>query len=158
MQADHTVSTAHPVVHVTRVRPGFEDLPLPAYATPGSAGMDLRAAVAEPMVIAPGSWLAVPTGIAIALPHGFECQVRPRSGLALSHGISMVNTPGTVDEDYRGEIMVIMINHGREPFEIGRGHRIAQAVITRYERVELQEVDDLSDSHRGSGGFGSTGV
>src|SRR5512144_2491641 len=121
-------------VEISRVRPGFEDLPLPGYATAGAAGMDLRAAVSEPVRIAPGERAIIPTGVAIALPHGFECQVRPRSGLAIRHGIALVNSPGTVDEDYRGEIHVLLVNLGSEPFTIERGARIAQAVFARYER------------------------
>lgn len=144
-------------IHICRVREGFDDLPLPVYATGGSAGADLRAAVDTPLTLVPGERAAVPTGIAIALPPGFECQVRPRSGLALRHGIGMVNAPGTVDEDYRGEIQVLMINLGAEPFTINRGDRIAQMVIARYERAEWQLVDSLTESERGAGGFGSTG-
>lgn len=144
-------------VRITRVRTGFDDIPLPSYATAGAAGMDVRAAVAEPLRLEPGDRAMVPTGIAIALPHGYECQVRPRSGLAAKHGISMVNNPGTVDEDYRGEIAVLLINHGTEPFTIERGERIAQIVVARYERVEWEQVEELPDSERGAGGFGSTG-
>lgn len=144
-------------IHISRVREGFDDLPLPAYATGGAAGADLRAAVDTPMTLAPGERAAVPTGIAIALPHGYECQIRPRSGLALRHGISMVNSPGTIDEDYRGEIQVLMINLGAEPFTINRGERIAQMVIARYERAVWQLVESLAESERGAGGFGSTG-
>ena len=143
---------------ISRVRPGFDDLPLPEYATAGAAGMDLRAAIDQPIVLAPGERASVPTGIAVALPHGFECQVRPRSGLAARHGIALVNSPGTVDEDYRGEIHVLLVNLGNEPFTIERGARIAQAVIARYERIEWEEVDELVASERGAGGFGSTGV
>lgn len=144
-------------VQITRIREGFDDLPLPAYATAGAAGMDLRAALNEPIRLEPGDRAAVPTGIALALPAGYECQVRPRSGLAMKHGISMVNNPGTVDEDYRGEIAVLLINHGTEPFTIERGERIAQIVIARYERVAWEVVGSLPDSDRGAGGFGSTG-
>lgn len=144
-------------VRITRIRTGFDDLPLPSYATAGAAGMDVRAAVDQPLRLEPGDRAMVPTGIAIALPSGYECQVRPRSGLAVKHGISMVNNPGTVDEDYRGEIAVLLINHGTEPFTIERGERIAQIVIARYERVEWEQVDELPESDRGAGGFGSTG-
>ena len=144
-------------IPITRIREGFDDLPLPSYATSGAAGADLRAAIDEPLVLAPGERRGVPTGIAIALPAGFECQVRPRSGLALRHGIALVNSPGTVDEDYRGEIQVIMINLGSEPVTINRGDRIAQMVVARYERVEWNEVERLDESSRGAGGFGSTG-
>jgi dUTP pyrophosphatase len=144
-------------VLIKRVRDGFDDLPLPDYASSGAAGMDLRAALDEPVTLPPGGRASIPTGIAIALPDGFECQVRPRSGLAARHGIGMVNTPGTIDEDYRGEIRLLLINHGDEPFTIERGERIAQAVIARYERVELTEVTTLPETNRGTGGFGSTG-
>ncbi len=144
-------------VQITRVRPGLEDIPLPSYATAGAAGMDIRAAIEGPLVLEPGQRTSVPTGIAIALPTGYECQVRPRSGLAMKHGISMVNNPGTVDEDYRGEIGVLLINHGTEPFTIQRGERIAQIVIAQYEKIAWKEVEALPESDRGSGGFGSTG-
>lgn len=138
-------------------RPGTEDLPLPAYMTAGAAGMDLYAAVEEEVVLHPGERRLIPTGLYISLPPGYEAQIRPRSGLALRHGISMVNTPGTIDSDYRGEIGVILINHGREPFVVRRGDRIAQMVVSRVERVEWEEVDALDESERGSGGFGHTG-
>lgn len=138
--------------------PGAEDLPLPAYETAHSAGMDLRAAVEVPLVLKPGARELVPTGIRIALPSGYEAQVRPRSGLAFRHGISMVNTPGTIDADYRGEIRVILINHGQEPFTIARGERIAQLVIAPVVRAVWCEVDALDDTARGHGGFGHTGV
>ena len=144
-------------IQLKRVRPGFDDLPLPSYGTEGAAGMDLRAAISEDLVLSPGERHLVPTGIAVALPHGFECQVRPRSGLAMKHGISMVNNPGTVDADYRGEVGVILINHGDTPFTITRGERIAQIVIARYERIAWSEVEELPATDRGSGGFGSTG-
>lgn len=144
-------------VRVTRL-PGAEDLPLPSYETAHAAGMDLRAAVEDPLVIAPGERALVPTGIAIALPEGTEAQVRPRSGLAFRNGISMVNTPGTIDADYRGEIRVILINHGQEPFTIQRGDRIAQLVIAPVLRAEWVECDSLDDTPRGAGGFGHTGV
>ncbi|HVK38605.1 MAG TPA: dUTP diphosphatase [Candidatus Kapabacteria bacterium] len=154
----HTNGSNAAAVRVQRVRDGFDDLPLPAYATDGAAGMDLRAAVEADVTIAPGERRAVPTGIAIALPEGYECQVRPRSGLALRHGVTVLNTPGTVDEDYRGEIQVILVNLGTEPFVVERGLRIAQAIFARYERVRLEEVATLDQSARGAGGFGSTGV
>ena len=144
-----------------RVRrlPHFEGLELPAYQTQGSAGMDVRAAVPEdaPVLLAPGQRAMIPTGIAMAVPPGFECQVRPRSGLAVKHGISCVNTPGTIDSDYRGEVHVVLVNLGQEPFEVRRGERIAQLVIARYERVTVAPVDALDDTDRGAGGFGSTG-
>ena len=138
--------------------PGAEDLPLPAYATSGSAGVDLLAAVKEDTVLAPMGRKLIPTGIMAAIPEGFEGQVRPRSGLAIRHGISMVNTPGTIDSDYRGEIKVIMINLGEEPFTIKRGDRIAQLVICPAMQAELLEVDELPKTLRGDGGFGHTGV
>jgi dUTP pyrophosphatase len=142
---------------VTRL-PHAEGLPLPAYATPGAAGMDLLAAVTEPCVIPPGGRALIPTGLRIALPPGHELQVRPRSGLALKHGITMPNTPGTVDEDYRGELQVIILNAGTEPFTIERGMRIAQAVLAPVVRGTWRQVAALPDSARGEGGFGSTGT
>jgi dUTP pyrophosphatase len=133
-------------------------LPLPAYATIDSAGMDLLAAVAEPMTLAPMQRALIPTGISIALPQGYEAQIRPRSGLALKHGISLVNSPGTIDADYRGEIGVIIINLGQEPFTIDPAMRIAQMVIAPYSRAQWQPCESLEDSARGAGGFGSTGT
>lgn len=144
-------------VSVTRL-PHAKDLALPSYATEHSAGMDLLAAVAEPKTIAPGERALIPTGIAIALPAGFEAQVRPRSGLALKHGISLVNAPGTIDADYRGEVGVILINHGADPFVVEHGMRIAQMVIAPYTRATFSEVIELPSSERGTGGFGSTGT
>ncbi len=138
--------------------PHATDLPLPHYATPGSAGLDLLAAVDAEMVIEPGKRATVPTGIAIELPLGVEAQVRPRSGLALNQGITCLNAPGTIDSDYRGEIKAILINHSDQPFQISRGMKIAQMVIARHEQAELVEVDALSESERGAGGFGSTGM
>jgi dUTP pyrophosphatase len=134
------------------------DLPLPHYATHGAAGLDLLAAIDAEIELKPGARLAVPTGIAIELPHGVEAQVRPRSGLALIQGITCLIAPGTIDSDYRGEVKVILINHGEAPFRISRGTKIAQMVIARHEQAELVEVDALSDSLRGAGGFGSTGL
>ena len=139
------------------VLPHGEGLPLPRYASDGAAGCDLHAAVDEPILLAPGDRAAIPTGIALAIPEGFEGQVRARSGLALRHGIACVNAPGTIDSDYRGEVKVILGNLGREPFEIRRGDRIAQIVFAPVVRAEIQKVDELSDSARGPGGFGSTG-
>lgn len=138
--------------------PHGADLALPAYATALSAGMDLLAAIEEPVTLEPGKRKLIPTGIAIALPAGFEAQIRPRSGLALKNGISLVNSPGTIDADYRGEIGVIVINHGDQPFTVERGTRIAQMVIARHERAVWTEVDNLDETARGSGGFGSTGT
>jgi dUTP pyrophosphatase len=132
------------------------DLPLPAYATDGAAGMDVVSA--EELTLAPGARYAVATGFAMAIPHGYEVQVRPRSGLALKHGITCLNTPGTIDSDYRGEVKVILANLGSEPFEIKRGDRIAQLVPAPVQRAILTEVDSLDETARGGGGFGSTGV
>jgi dUTP pyrophosphatase len=139
--------------------PHFEGLQLPAYETALSAGMDLRAAVPEdePMIVAPGQRVLAPTGLTIALPAGYEAQVRPRSGLALKHGITCLNTPGTIDADYRGEVKVILINLGQAPFVIRRGERIAQMVIAPVTQGVWAVVDALPDSARGAGGFGSTG-
>lgn len=135
--------------------PHAEGLPLPTYATSGAAGMDLLAAKA--MTVPPGGRALVPTGLCIALPEGFEMQVRPRSGLALKHGITLPNAPGTVDEDYRGEVGVILLNTGAEPFVIARGDRIAQAVFAPVTRADWEEVVVLPETQRGTGGFGSTG-
>jgi dUTP pyrophosphatase len=134
------------------------DVPLPHYATSGSAGLDLLAAVEAEIELAPGARAAVPCGIAIELPAGFEAQVRPRSGLALNHGITCLNAPGTIDSDYRGEVKAILINHGEAPFRISRGMKIAQMVIARYEHAILFECQQLSETERGAGGFGSTGT
>ena len=130
---------------------------LPAYSTPLSAGMDLRACIDEPVVLRPLQRMLVPTGLYIELPEGYEAQIRPRSGLAIKHGISLVNSPGTVDADYRGEIKVIVVNLSDEDFTLNPGERMAQMVVARHERVEWEEVDVLQDSVRGDGGFGSTG-
>lgn len=143
-------------VAVTRL-PHGQDLPLPAYATAQSAGLDLLAAVAETLELAPGQRGLIPTGIAIGLPAGFEAQVRPRSGLALKQGITVLNTPGTIDADYRGEVGVILMNHGDQPFAITRGERIAQLVIAPVVQARWDEVDSLDKTARGAGGFGSTG-
>ena len=134
-----------------------EGLPLPSYESAGAAGMDLRAAVAEPVVLEPGARMAVPTGLMIALPPGFEGQVRPRSGLALRQGVTALNSPGTIDADYRGEVKVILVNHGAEAVTIGRGDRIAQLVVAPVVQVEWAEVPSLESTGRGAGGFGSTG-
>ncbi len=132
------------------------DLALPDYATAGAAGLDLRAAVDQDLVIEPGARALVPTGIALALPEGFEAQVRPRSGLALRHGVTQLNSPGTIDADYRGEIAVILVNHGAAPFTVTRGMRIAQLVVAPVARIAWRPVDALPASERGAGGFGST--
>ncbi|MEZ5918549.1 MAG: dUTP diphosphatase [Alphaproteobacteria bacterium] len=133
-------------------------LKLPAYATAQSAGMDLTAALEEAIELGSGERALVPTGLAIALPPGFEAQIRPRSGLAIKHGVTVLNSPGTVDADYRGEIKVILINHGKEPFTVERGMRIAQMVVERFEHIEWEVVKDLENTDRGTGGFGSTGT
>jgi dUTP pyrophosphatase len=137
---------------------GAEDLPMPRYMSSGSAGMDLYAAVEGDVTIKPGGFELIPTGIHLQLPEGYEGQVRPRSGLAAKNGVTVLNTPGTIDSDYRGEIRVILINLGKEDFVIRRGDRIAQLIVCKYETVELISVSQLSDSERGSGGFGHTGI
>lgn len=134
-----------------------DGLPLPAYATPGAAGMDIVAAVDLPVMLAPGARMAVPTGLAMAIPHGFEVQVRPRSGLALKHGLTVANAPGTIDSDYRGEVMVLLVNLGAEPVLIERGQRIAQLVAAPVTRAAMVVADSLDATARGQGGFGSTG-
>lgn len=131
---------------------------LPAYSTPDSAGMDLRASLSEPVELAPMQRALIPTGIYIALPKGYECQIRPRSGLALKHGVTVLNSPGTIDADYRGEICVILVNLSDKPFIVNNGERICQMVVTRYNRVEWEQVDSLDETERGAGGFGHTGV
>jgi dUTP pyrophosphatase len=140
-----------------RVLPHGEGLELPAYATPGSAGCDLRAAIAETLTLLPGGRTLVPTGLAVAIPEGYEGQVRMRSGLALDKGLSLLNGPGTVDSDYRGEIRLILANLGAEPVTIARGDRMAQLVIAPVARARLQKVDELPATSRHTGGFGSTG-
>ncbi len=135
-----------------------KDLPLPAYATAQAAGMDIVAAIDEPIVMQPGERALIPTGLSIALPAGFECQIRPRSGLAAKNGVTVLNSPGTVDADYRGEIKAILINLGQEPFTIERGMRVAQMVIARYTQASWSVVADLDETSRGAGGFGSTGT
>jgi len=141
-------------IAITRL-PHGEGLPLPAYASHGAAGMDVVAA--ESVTLAPGGRHAVATGLAVAIPPGFEIQVRPRSGLALKHGITCLNTPGTIDEDYRGEVKIILANLGLDPFEVRRGERIAQLVPAVVTKAEFDEVESLDETHRGAGGFGSTG-
>ena len=133
-------------------------LPMPTHATAGSAGLDLCAAIENEMVLAPGQYAGIPTGIAIALPEGYEAQVRPRSGLALRHGVTVLNAPGTIDSDYRGEVSAILINHGAEPFAIPRGMKIAQLIVAAHARVEWIATTELDDTLRGAGGFGSTGL
>lgn len=137
---------------------GCEDIPLPTYMSELAAGMDLFAAVLEPLMIPPGDWVAVPTGFSMAVPPGYEAQIRPRSGLSLRCGISLMNSPGTIDADYRGEIKVIVVNHGKEPFLINRGDRIAQMVIHQVYAGCLEVVESLPETQRSDGGFGHTGV
>jgi dUTP diphosphatase len=144
-------------VRVRRL-PAAGDLPLPSAASPGSSGCDLRAAIADELTLLPGERALVPTGLMLEIPPGCEGQVRPRSGLALRHGIGVLNAPGTIDSDYRGEVGVILINLGNEPFVVRRGDRIAQLVLCRVDAVEWEEVASVEESGRGEGGFGSTGV
>lgn len=152
-----TPSPAAVQIQVVRL-PHAAGLDLPAYGTPGSSGMDLRAAVEDSLSILPGETVAVPTGLTIAVPTGYEAQIRPRSGLALRHGLSVLNTPGTIDSDYRGEIRVVLVNLGRGPFQVRRGDRIAQLVICPVIRASWNEVGQLPESSRGAGGFGHTGL
>ncbi|NSZ15436.1 dUTP diphosphatase [Agrobacterium vitis] len=151
--------TSAPRLHLKRL-PHGEGLELPAYETAGAAGMDLRAAVteAEPLTLAPGKRALVPTGLIMEIPQGFEAQIRPRSGLAFKNGITCLNTPGTIDSDYRGEVKVLLINLGAEDFTITRGMRIAQMVIAPVTQAQVIEITETSDTVRGTGGFGSTGV
>ncbi len=144
------------IVEVVQLEHG-RGLDLPAYETAGSAGLDLRAAVDEPVTLAPGARELIPTGLAIALPAGYEAQIRPRSGLAAKHGVTVLNAPGTIDADYRGEVKVILINHGAEPFTIVRGERIAQLVAAPVTHIMWRETESLPDTVRGEGGFGSSG-
>jgi dUTP pyrophosphatase len=144
-------------VAVSRL-PHGADLPLPAYATPGSAGLDLLAAISDDMSLAPGARALTPTGLAIALPEGYEAQVRPRSGLALKNGVTVLNSPGTIDADYRGEIGVILINHGDAPFVVTRGMRIAQLIVAPVTQLSWVETSELPTTARGAGGYGSTGL
>lgn len=134
------------------------DLPLPAFETPNSAGMDVRAAVEEPMIMKSSEWVLVPTGLKMAIPEGYEVQVRPRSGLAFKHGVTVLNAPGTIDADYRGELKILLINNGKDDFLIQRGDRIAQLIVAKIHQPEVIEVQELSSTQRGEGGFGSTGV
>jgi dUTP pyrophosphatase len=146
----------NPVVRVARLAHGA-DLPLPSYESLGAAGMDLRAAIERPVVLQPGERAAIPTGLTLALPHGYEGQVRPRSGFALREGVTALNSPGTIDADYRGEVKVILINHGGGAVTIARGDRIAQLVVAPVVQAVWSEVDSLDMTGRGEGGFGSTG-
>jgi dUTP pyrophosphatase len=154
-----TQSSVSPVLGLVRL-PHAADLPLPAYETGGAAGMDIRAALpdGEPMTLAAGARALVPTGFVFEIPEGFEVQVRPRSGLALKHGVTCLNTPGTIDSDYRGEVKVLLVNLGTEPFMVERGMRIAQLIVAPVVQAGVEERTHVSDSARGSGGFGSTGI
>ena len=145
-------------VRVSWVRQEDASLPLPNYQTPGSAGVDLRAAVAEPVTLEPGQRLLVPTGLSFEIPEGWEGQVRPRSGIAFRHGVTVLNAPGTIDADYRGEVQVILVHHGETPFVIERGERIAQMVFAPCTQAELIVAADLTSTERGAGGFGHTGT
>jgi dUTP pyrophosphatase len=146
-------------VKIKRIRPQEDsDLPSPRYMTEKSSGMDLYAAVNEEIFLNPGQRRLIPTGIAVSVPEGYEAQVRPRSGLALRDGITLANTPGTIDADYRGEIGVLLINHGEKPFQVKRGDRVAQMVIVPVARAELEWVEDLDETPRSGGGFGHTGI
>jgi dUTP pyrophosphatase len=144
-------------IKITRLDPDSEDIPLPKYVTPGAAGMDIYAAVPKRVLIPPGKTVLIPTGFSIELPAGFEAQIRPRSGLALNHNVGLLNSPGTIDSDYRGEIKIVLTNFGRRRFVVQRGDRIAQMVIARYVRADWKEAKRLNQSKRGEGGFGHTG-
>lgn len=146
-----------PTLRLRRL-PNADGLPRPRRASAGSAGLDLPAAIDQPLTLPPGGRALVPTGFSVELPEGYEGQVRPRSGLAVRHGVTLLNSPGTIDADYRGEVAVVMVNHGDRPFEIRRGDRIAQLVVAEVADLGVEEVETLSDTERGAGGFGSTGV
>lgn len=145
-------------IKIKRTNDKFSDLPLPNYSSVGSAGMDIYAAVEQPEIIEPGGVALIPTALSIALDDGFECQVRSRSGLAIKYGVFALNSPGTIDSDYRGEIKIILANFGKLPFIVNRGDRIAQLVVARYEKVKWELVELLPETKRGEGGFGSTGL
>lgn len=148
-----------PIINIRRLRPGKDpDIPLPRYMTPHSAGMDVCAAVDDEVTIEPGCIKLIPTGFAMAIPEGYEAQIRPRSGLAVKHGIGIVNSPGTIDADFRGEVKIAIINYGSKTYSIARGERIAQMVIKRYYQAGLNVVETLDDTDRGTGGFGHTGI
>jgi len=144
-------------IKVKRLSDEFADIPLPVYATHGSAGLDIAAAVKEEVIIPKGKIRLVPTDFSVEIPEGYEIQVRPRSGLALKHGITVLNSPGTIDSDYRGEVKIILINLGEEDYKISRGERIAQLVVSKVYQARFSEADNLNDSHRGEGGFGHSG-
>ncbi len=144
-------------IKIKRLNDQFDDIPVPGYATSGSAGMDIRAAVKDEIVIEPSNISLIPTNLSVEIPNGYEIQVRPRSGLAANHGIGILNSPGTIDSDYRGEVKIILINLGKEKFVIKRGDRIAQLVVSKVYTANLVQADDLNHSKRGKGGFGHTG-
>ena len=146
------------VVKVKRISDEFNDIPIPEYSTTGSAGMDIRAAIENEIVLKSGEFTLVPTNLIFEIPDGFEIQVRPRSGLAVKHGIGVLNSPGTIDSDYRGEVKIILFNFSKEDFVIKRGDRIAQIILSKVYRAEIEETDLLNNSRRGAGGFGHTGV
>jgi dUTP pyrophosphatase len=147
----------HIKLKIKRISDKFNDIPLPNYSTEGSSGMDIRAAVEESQVIKKGEVSLIPTNIMVEIPEGFEIQVRPRSGLAAKYGIGVLNSPGTIDSDYRGEVKIILFNFGREDFTINRGERIAQMILSKFYKADIEETDNLNESLRGSGGFGHTG-
>jgi len=150
--------TSSPVIKFLRLRPELDsDIPLPRYMTPQSAGMDIHAAITGELRLQKGKIAMLPTGFAMALPAGYEAQIRPRSGLAVKHGIGLINSPGTIDADYRGEVMIAVINLGPRPYTFQRGDRVAQMIIHRVHQAELQEVENLDETHRNTGGFGHTG-
>ncbi len=144
-------------IKIKRIEKKFHDIPLPSYTTKGSAGMDIRAAVDDEVILEKGKIGLIPTNLSVEIPEGYEIQVRPRSGLALKHGIGILNSPGTIDSDYRGEIKIIMMNFGEEKFSIKRGERIAQLIVSKVYSAKLIETGKLNESHRGKGGFGHTG-
>ena len=145
-------------IHISRISESTNDVPIPTYATIGSAGMDIYAAVENEMTVKGGETVLIPTGFSVEIPVGFEAQIRPRSGLALKHNIGLMNSPGTIDSDYRGEVKIVFTNYGKNDFIVRRGDRIAQMVVAKYERVEWEVVSRLSETARGSGGFGHTGI
>ncbi|MGB2866804.1 MAG: dUTP diphosphatase [Bacteroidota bacterium] len=145
-------------VRISRTDPGRTDIPVPQYATAGSAGMDICAAVDQDLTVKPGETVLIPSGFLLELPQGYEGQVRPRSGLAVKHGIGILNSPGTIDSDYRGELKIILTNFGPAPFTIRRGDRIAQLVINKFERIQWEETHRVNETSRGEGGFGHTGL
>ena len=144
-------------IKIKRINKDFDDIELPSYATSGSSGMDIRAAVKEDMIVRHGEIILVPTNLSVEIPHGYEIQVRPRSGLAIKHGIGVLNSPGTIDADYRGEIKIILFNFSKEDFKISRGDRIAQIILSKVYLAKFIQTNDLADSSRGEGGFGHTG-